>query len=65
MLLQNASKRQADRKKESPEGPGREDQPHDELETEEGDSSGEIRLLRKVAQCLSRTKGLCSLEMMN
>lgn len=32
---------------------------------EEGDSSGELSVLRKVVQCLGRTKGLCSLGMMN
>lgn len=34
-------------------------------EPETGDSSGELCVLRKVVQCLSRTKGLCSLGMMN
>lgn len=52
-------KTEAHRREESPEEPEGEDQTW-ARDREEGDSSGELCM-----HCLSRTKGLCSLGMMN
>lgn len=57
-------KTEADRKEESPEGPEGEDQTW-ARDREEGDSSGELCMLREVVQCVSRTTGVCSLGMTN